>query len=94
MGPVLNDARLGALVVWDSIEDRGRVPVMPPHWNGAAELSRAAAAQFRINRWGGQPFAVEVWSEKDALSSVLEPVYHRYHVRFLANRGYSSATAM
>ena len=67
---------------------------MPAHWDGVADLLRAAAAQFRLDRWAGQPFAVEVWSENDALSSVLEPVCRRCHVRFLADRGYSSATAM
>ena len=37
---------------------------------------------------------MEVWCEKDALSSVLEPICDRFHIRFLANRGYSSSTAV
>ena len=94
LGEVVSNGRLGGYIDWESIVDRGRTPVMPPDWSSPAAILEAAANQYRIDRWEGQEFHVEVWCEKDALSSVIEPVCRRYHVRFMANRGYSSSTAM
>ncbi len=94
LGDVVSNGRLAGYIDWESIVDRGRVTVMHPEWASPGQLLEAAAAQFRLDRWEGQPYYVEVWCEKDALSSVIEPVCNRRHVRFLANRGYSSSTAM
>ena len=94
LGEVITKAREGGFIDWNAIVDRGRSPVMAPHWKNGGELLQAAAQQFRVDRWADQPNYVEVWCEKDALSSVLEPICDRYHIRFMANRGYSSATAM
>ena len=91
---VLVKGRMAGFIDWDAIVDRGRTPSMVSDWRTPAELLNAAAEQFRLDRWHGQPCHVEVWCEKDALSSVLEPVCQRYHVRYLANKGYSSVTAM
>ena len=94
LGELVSNARLGGFIDWDSIVDRGRVPIEPAEWSSPAEIIEVAARQYRVNRWEGQPHYVEVWCEKDALSSVIEPVCNRLHVRFLANRGYSSSSAM
>ena len=94
LGEVVSNGRLGGYIDWDSIVDHGRTPVMPPEWASPQDILEAAAAGYRLDRWDGQEHHVEVWCEKDALSSVIEPVCGRYHVRFLANRGYSSSTAM
>ena len=67
---------------------------MPPEWASPEDILEAAATGYRLDRWDGQEHHVEVWCEKDALSGIIEPVCGRYHVRFLANRGYSSSTAM
>ena len=94
LGDVITKAREAGLIDWNAIVDRGRTPIMPPHWSSAASLMQAAASQFRLDRWADQPRYVELWCEKDALSSILEPIARQYHVHMLANRGYSSATAM
>ena len=91
---LMTNAREGGWADWNAIVDRGRTPVKPADWTGAGEILNVASRQFRLDRWAGQEFHVEVWCEKDALSSVIEPICARYHVRFMANRGYSSATAM
>ena len=67
---------------------------MPPHWSSPSAIMESAAQGYRLDRWEEQEYHVEVWCEKDALSSVIEPVCERYHVRFMTNRGYSSSTAM
>ena len=94
LGELLNNARLGGWVDWDAIEDRGRQPRRPLEWDSPRAVLETAAGMFRLDRWRGQPFHVEVWVEKDALAGVLQPVANRYHVTFMANSGYSSATAM
>ena len=94
LGDIIRKAREAGFVDWDAIVDRGRRPVMPPHWKGPDEILKDAAAQFRLDRWEGQQNYVEVWCEKDALSSIIEPITNSFHVRFMANRGYSSSTAM
>ena len=94
LGDVITKAREGGYIDWTAIVDRGRQPVMPAHWASPAELLDAAREQFRVDRWRNQPNYVEVACEKEALAGVLIPVCRRYHVRFTANKGYSSASAM
>ena len=74
VGDVVTKGRMAGWIDWAAIVDRGRVPVMPSQWDGPAELLEIAAAQYRVDRWQGQENHVEVWVEKDALMSVLEPV--------------------
>jgi len=47
-----------------------------------------------LDRWAGQEYYVELYTEKDALSSVLYPIARKLHVAFNVNRGYSSASAL
>ena len=91
---LLTKARMAGLVDWDAIVDRGRSPVKAAEWPSPASILESAAYSYRLDRWEGQEYHVEVWCEKDALSSVLEPVCNLYHVIYMANKGYSSATAM
>jgi hypothetical protein len=91
---LLTDARYAGLVDWGAIEDRVRVPKRPPEFADLNELMEAAKNSFRLPRWEGQKYYVELFTEKDALSSVLQPIAEKYHVVFSVNRGYSSATAM
>ena len=94
LGDVVSRGRLGGHIDWSAIVDRGRVPVKPSDWSGPSAILAAAESSYRLDRWKRQGNHVEVWCEKDALSSVLEPICTRYHVRMLANRGYSSSTAL
>jgi hypothetical protein len=91
---ILADARYAGLVDWDAIEDRGREPTRPPQWRDLKSLVGAALSSYRLDRWEGQRFYVEVWCEKAALAGVLSPVALRSHVTMMVNRGYSSASAM
>jgi hypothetical protein len=94
IGNLISDARLAGMIDWEMIEDRNRETLIPAAWNSPAEIVRAAARQFRVDRWEGQTNYVEVMVEKDALSGILEPVCREFHVRFTANKGYSSSSAM
>jgi hypothetical protein len=94
IGSLVSDARLSGMVDWQMIEDRGRETVVNSHWTSPAEMIRTATGQFKIDRWEGQPCYVEVMVEKDALSGILEPVCQKLDVRFTANKGYSSSSAL
>lgn len=93
-GVLVSDARLAGLLDWSMIEDRGRETHVNSHWKSPAHIIRACAEQFTIDRWDGQENYVEVFVEKDALSGILLPVCREWDVRFTANKGYSSSSAM
>jgi len=90
----LTDARYGGHIDWNSIEDRGRVVSMPSQWPDIKSLVESAVYAYRKPRWEGQDCYVEMFCEKDALRSVLEPIANRYHIMFGSNKGYSSAATM
>jgi hypothetical protein len=94
LSAVVNDARWAGTMDVDALEDRLRRPVTPTDFENLNELVKAALASYRLPRWRGQSVYVEVWCEKDALSSVLEPVAQEFHITFMSNRGYSSFSAM
>jgi calcineurin-like phosphoesterase family protein len=91
---LLTDARYAGMVDWDSIEDRGREPISPSQFDGLGELVDVALRSYRLPRWNGQRFHVELWVEKQALAGVLAPIARKYHVTLMINKGYSSASAM
>lgn len=94
IGDLISNGRMAGLLDWSMIEDRNRETIYPNFWENPAEIIRSAAKQFRIDRWKEQPCYCEVMVEKDALSGILAPVCHQLGVRFTANKGYSSSSAM
>ena len=74
IGRLISDARLAGLIDWDAIEDHIRVPVIPNEFTGLKDLVRAALQSYRLPRWAGQKYYVELCVEKDALSGVLAPL--------------------
>lgn len=94
IGNLISDARLAGLVDWGMIEDRGRETNFLNHWENPAEIVRDASRWFRIYKWEGQSNYCEVMVEKDALSGILLPVCQELDIRFTANKGYSSSSAM
>ena len=94
VGSLVSNARQAGLIDWDMIEDRGRSTVTTSHWSNPGEIVRAAARQFRIEKWADQPYHIEVMVEKDALSGVLEPVCRQLDIGITANKGYCSSSTM
>jgi len=94
IGEIVSNARVAGQIDWAMIEDRGRETITPPMWDDPAQIVKAAAAQFAIDRWADQPNHIEVMVEKAALEGVLIPVCRMLGIRFTANRGYSSQSAM
>ena len=92
LGNVLTDARLAGLVDWDAIEDRGRGKkgwlIEEDIDQILFELPYAYGADF----WADQDRYIEVWVEKDALSSVIEKAVRSHRVPYMACKGYLSAS--
>lgn len=91
---MLTDARYAGMIDWNLIEDRGREPDIPSEWPNIASLVDTALRAYRLPRWEGQDYYVELWVEKQALAGVLSPIARQYHVPLMVNKGYSSASAM
>lgn len=92
LGSIINDARLAGLVDWSAIVDRTRHIRKNSHWKSPAEIVRACAEQFQIDKWANQENYVEVFIEKDALLGVIEPVCQSLDVAYFSCRGYTSQT--
>lgn len=92
LGAIINDARLAGLVDWEAIEDRTRNLQKNNHWTDPGQIMEAVAEQFKVDRWKGQDFRVEVWIEKEALIGVIAPVCRSLDVPYFACKGYVSAS--
>jgi hypothetical protein len=94
IGRLVSDGRQAGYIDWNMIEDRNRETIFPAHWDNPGEIVKAAANQFRVDRWKNQEYHIEVMVEKDALSGILEPICRKWDVRLTANKGYSSSSMM
>ncbi len=94
LGNSINDGRIAGLIDWDMIEDRTRGIESVSHWDNPSSIIRSAASSFRIDKWENQPYRVEVWIEKDALTGVIEGVCRENDIGYLSCRGYSSQSEM
>ncbi len=94
LGELLSKARLAGLVDWEAIEDRVRRAVEWQSFDNIQQCARMAANGFTLQRWQDQPTYVELWCEKDALSSVIRPICDELFATLMVNRGYSSSSAM
>lgn len=94
LGGIINDARLAGLIDWDHIVDTTRNLRAPNAWGSPSQIIRAVANQYRIDRWVGQPTYVEVWVEKDALSSVISRAANEWDAPWFACRGNVSQSEM
>jgi hypothetical protein len=94
LGNLISNARLAGLLDWEAIEDRVRTPRIPNDFEDIQDLVKAALQSYRLPRWEGQGWYIELWCEKDAVSNILSPMADKYHIVQMVNRGYSSQSAM
>ncbi|MCX8069754.1 MAG: hypothetical protein N2738_04555 [Thermodesulfovibrionales bacterium] len=93
---LLKEARLKGLVSWDMIEDRTRQYVNNTGFDDVGGFVSQELNYFlegyKRNVMQTQPFYVEVWVEKDALSNVFRPVCSEYGISLTICKGFSSVT--
>ena len=94
LGTVMNDARMAGLVSWTAIEDRGRSTELPYVKDNVAQIVDSIRYHFAADFWKNQPRYIEVWVEKDALSSIVEKACDPLRVPYMACKGYLSVSEM
>ena len=93
-GDMINRAKYLGEIDWDTIEDRGRLPQLPYLADSISEAIKDIRNAYQVNRLSNQDVYIETWIEKDALSGVFYDVTAKYSMVLMANRGYSSGSAM
>jgi len=84
----LVQARQEGFIPWEWIEDRLRRPRAVSMWDDLGNFGNDVLSAYRRNVWTNQPYYLEVWLEKDALSGIFEGVLDPYGVTLNVGRGY------
>lgn len=90
----VKQGRLNGLIDWDAIEDRIRQLQQFGQYTSPGQFANNASGWYAEDLWSDQDNYVEVWSEKDALISVVERACQQWRVPFLACRGFTSLSEM
>jgi hypothetical protein len=86
------ELRRQGFLPWAFIADGTRWRRQPGTWDSVEDVLRETARQYRRNLWRSQGVRIEVWLEKDALASVLDPTTYGWGVSLMVSRGQSSDT--
>jgi hypothetical protein len=72
------------------ISDGTRWASRPRTWSSADAALANTAATYRRALWNDQDVHLEIWSEKDAIKSVIYPVTAEFDVPLMVSRGFAS----
>src|SRR5688500_10566770 len=86
--------RLAGELPYQKVVDGHRSRRIAPAWSGLRNALDALHDQYRRDAWRDQPWHVEVWCEKDALTGVIQPVANVWGVPYVATRGFPSLTLL
>ncbi len=86
--------RLDGTLPYGKIADGHRSRRATPLYGGIGDVLDRVANMYRRNYWTAQPFHIEIWCEKDALTGVIQPVCDEWGVPYVATRGFPSLTLM
>jgi hypothetical protein len=82
--------RRAGFLPYEWIADGTRWQVKQPSWDTAKEALDDTAASYRRALWHNQDTYVEVWSEKDAIASIVSPTTDKWDVPLMIARGFAS----
>lgn len=96
LGNVLNAARMAGMVDWDSFDDPTRTLKRLPVYNRPEDAIQRIADTFKLDPWDEQPIKrrIEIWTEKDAATSIVRPTCNDLRLAFFSCRGYSSSSGL
>jgi hypothetical protein len=106
LGKILVEARKDGTISWEAFSDGAKREVLGDYEKANQCIDPTEEAQalvnwiakirerpeYKIGRWYNQPKYVEVWIEKDAMSSTFQKVLEDREVPIVVNKGYSSWT--
>ena len=82
--------RRQGVLSYDKIVDSSRERRTIYQYSGLRQALEEAHQTYRRNYWLDQPVHVEIWCEKDALTSIMNPTCQAYGVAFQALHGFDS----
>jgi hypothetical protein len=82
--------RRAGLLPYEFIADGTRWQVKEPSWDSARDALDDAVSSYRRALWHNQDVYVEVWSEKDAIASIVSPTTDKWDVPLMIARGFAS----
>lgn len=96
LSKLLKHARIDGYISWDDIEDRVRAYHDLTGWGSSTEYISRSVEQFlttyKRDLLQTQDVYIELWIEKDALSSIFTRVASRFTVPVVVCRGFSSVS--
>jgi hypothetical protein len=84
--------RREGIIPYSWIVDSTRRRLKPSSWSGLGDFAEDAALAYRKDLWSRQRDYVEVFTEKDAMAAILEPVTAEFDVHLNVIRGQVSET--
>ncbi len=78
----------------EAFADRLRAVDKPGAWLDLNKFMETVRRSYNKDKWDNQPKYLEIWTEKDALRSVLTNVTYQYDVSLMVARGQLSRTAV
>ena len=94
LGTVIDKARRAGLLDWDYIVDRTRNLMGYTTYEDPADFLTAMTTRYHTDVWADQPYRVEVWVEKEALSGVVGRAASSRNVDYFSCRGYVSQSEL
>jgi hypothetical protein len=91
---LLTEMRMGGEVPFNWIVDESRRGRVTQTFNNIADAARATAKLYRRSALRECPDYIEVWVEKEALSSVLWDATYEYDVPLIVSKGMPSITQL
>lgn len=92
LGRILTNAREAGYTDWRAIEDAGRNCYGPTSEEDVENVLDGLQYGISFDYWRRQPHYLEVWVEKQALESVIQRPCDRHDVRYMACKGFLSAS--
>ncbi len=78
----------------EGFADNLRKADKPGAWLDLNEFMQTVKRSYNKDKWDNQPKYLEIWTEKDALRSVLTAITYKYDVSLMVARGQLSRTAI
>lgn len=94
LGKLKDELLYAGITDWRVFVDRGRVPHIGYFEDDIPSALQRTINCYSIDKQLGQPYHIEVWTEKDAISGILRRAIDPYTVRLVVNKGYTSSTAI
>ena len=92
LGALISKARRGGMISWTAIHDLNRTLHNYHIEESIENLLEDMQYALLFDQWKRQPYYLEVWIQKDALTGVIERACRRWHVPHMACKGYLSSS--